>query len=324
MYSKSVYVRAIEKKERVAKIKKQSYITALSEAQSRCAELEHISLKLKMNGAQVAKCYLVGDTKGAETIVAESLELTNRKQQLEKEIGICEPKADCSECNDTGYVKGRVCKCVEAIAKEIAYSDLAKQAPLAESTFENFSLDYYSDNSENGMSDRERMRAIYDHCKNYAQNFKADSQSLLLLGGTGLGKTHLSLAIASEVIKKGYGVIYGTAQNLFNQMNREHFTYGEDADRLMQEAIECDLLIIDDLGTEFSTQFTLSCVYNIINTRILKGKPCVISSNYTLGELEKIYSPRVMSRIIGYYTMKQFFGSDIRQIKAINKLKSGK
>lgn len=324
MYSQSVYARALEKKERAAKIKKQAYINALGEAQSCCAELEQISLKLKKNGAEVAKCYLAGDAAGANELIKQSLELTNRKQQLEQEIGICEPKAECAECNDTGYVKGRICECVEAMAKDIAYADLAAEAPLQESTFDKFSLDYYSDIAQNGPSDKARMSAIYDYCKNYAANFTGGADSLLLLGGTGLGKTHLSLAIAGEVIKKGYGVIYGTAQNLFNQMNREHFSYGDDTDRLMQEVLDCDLLIIDDLGTEFSTQFTLSCVYNIINTRILKGKPCVISSNYSLGELEKIYSPRVMSRIIGYYTMKQFFGSDIRQIKAINKLKSGK
>lgn len=324
MYSQSVYARAVEKKERAAKIKKQAHLTALSEAQSRCAELEQISLKLKKNGAEIATCYLSGNKAGAEKLASQCLELTERKQQLEKEIGILEPKADCNECNDTGYIKGRVCSCVEKLAKEIAWADLAKEAPLAESSFENFSLDYYSDNSENGVSDKARMKAIFEHCKSYAENFTANSESLLLLGGTGLGKTHLSLAIAGKAIEKGYGVIYGTAQNLFNQMSREHFSYGDDTDRLMQDAIECDLLIIDDLGTEFSTQFTLSCVYNIINTRILKGKPCVISSNYSLGELEKIYSPRVMSRIIGYYTMKQFFGSDIRQIKAINKLKAGK
>lgn len=324
MYSQSVYARAVEKKERAAKIKKQAYLNALSEAQSHCAELEQISLKLKKNGAEVAMCYLAGDKAGAEKLMQQSLELTNRKQQLEKEIGVLEPKADCSECNDTGYVKGHVCKCVEAIAKEIAWADLAKEAPLADSSFDNFSLDYYSDNAENGPSDKARMTAIYEYCKNYAQNFTATSESILLIGGPGLGKTHLSLAIAGEAIKKGYGVIYGTAQNLFNQMNRDHFFYGEDADRLMQDAIECDLLIIDDLGTEFSTQFTLSCVYNIINTRILKGKPCVINSNYFLADLENFYEKRVMSRIIGNYTMKQFFGSDIRQIKAINKLKAGK
>lgn len=324
MYSQSVYARALEKKERAAKIKKQNYINAVCEAQSCCAELEQISLKLKKNGAEIAACYLVGDKAGAEALVNNSLALTERKNKLEKEIGITEPLPDCAECNDTGYVGGNICKCVEALAKDIAWEELAKDAPLEESRFDNFSLDYYSNESQNGPSDKERMTAIFNYCKDYAQNFDAKSESLLLLGGTGLGKTHLSLAIAGEAIKKGYGVIYGTAQNLFNQMSKEHFSYDEDTDRLMNQAIDCDLLIIDDLGTEFSTQFTLSCVYNIINTRILKGKPCVISSNYTLSELEKIYSPRVMSRIIGYYAMKQFFGSDIRQIKAINKLKAGK
>lgn len=324
MYSQNVYARALEKKERSAKAKKNKYINAVCEAQSCCAELEQISLKLKKNGAEVAMCYLAGDKAGAEALAKQSLELTKRKNQLEKEIGIAEPEADCKECNDTGYVGGSVCKCVEQIARDIAYDDLAKEAPLAESRFDNFSLDYYSSDAQNGVSDKERMGAIFEYCKNYAANFNAGAESLLLLGGTGLGKTHLSLAIAGEVIKKGYGVIYGTAQNLFNQMSREHFSYGEDTDRLMNEAIACDLLIIDDLGTEFPTQFTISCVYNIINTRILKGKPCIISSNYSLSDLEKTYTNRVTSRIIGNYSMKQFFGSDIRQIKAINKLKAGK
>lgn len=322
MYSESVYARALELKQRAVREKKEAEAAAYEEAVSKCEELALIGLKLKKNGAEAALLTLNGDTEGTEAIMRESVALADRKKELEAEIGLTAQRPECNECNDTGYIGSWLCSCVERIARRLAYSDLAGQAPLEQSTFENFDLNYYPDEkNETGSFPRKRMTAIYGFCRDYAAGFTTASESLLFLGGTGLGKTHLSLAMAGEIIKKGYGVIYGTAQNLFNQMSREHFSYSND-DRMLEEALACDLLIIDDLGTEFSTQFTQSCVYNIVNTRILRGKPTVISSNFTLVELEKIYSPRIMSRIIGSYTMKKFNGSDIRQIKLLKKSKT--
>ena len=161
------------------------------------------------------------------------------------------------------------------------------------------------------------MKEILDFCRDYAADFATDSPSLLLYGATGLGKTHLSLAIASEAVKKGYGVIYGSAQNLMSRLEKEHFSSGRNSEYegSEQALLECDLLIIDDLGAEFSTQFTVAELYNIINTRIMSRLPVIISTNLTPDGLEQKYTQRITSRIIGNYITLYLCGKDIRQIK---------
>jgi DNA replication protein DnaC len=164
---------------------------------------------------------------------------------------------------------------------------------------------------------------VLEYCKNYAEDFGTDSESLYLHGATGLGKTHISLAIANTVAEKGYSVIYDTAQNILSSLEREKFGHNNNGER-EKEILECDLLIIDDLGSEFSTQFTVAAIYNIINTRLLSSKPTIISTNLSIDELTDRYTPRVTSRIVGCYTIKQFKGSDIRQQKRIEEVQRGK
>ena len=161
------------------------------------------------------------------------------------------------------------------------------------------------------------MGEIAQFCKDYALDFSLESPSLFMHGATGLGKTHLSLAIANEAIARGYGVVYGSAPNMFSQLEREHFGRQYNNERTYeQELLETDLLIIDDLGVEFSTPFTVSCVYNIINSRILSRKPTIIRTNLTPRELEDKYTQRITSRIIGGFVSLRFIGRDIRQIKS--------
>ena len=135
------------------------------------------------------------------------------------------------------------------------------------------------------------------------------------MGETGLGKTHLSLAIVAAVSEKGYSVVYGPAGNLFTAAEREHFSYSGETEKL-DSMLSCDLLVIDDLGTEFLSPFTSSLFYNIINSRILENKPTIISTNLSIAEIEKRYSDRIASRFIGNYEVKRFLGEDIRQQKA--------
>ena len=176
--------------------------------------------------------------------------------------------------------------------------------PLEKSTFQNFDLDKYPDNTRNIMS------KIFDYCKNYAYNFEVNNDSLMFIGNTGLGKTHLSLAIAGVVIEKGYGVIYGSLSNILSKIENEHFS--SNSTSTIDSVCNCDLLIIDDLGTEFSTPFTRSTVYEIINHRQLNSKPTIISTNLNIDELEKAYTQRVVSRICGKYRCFEFLGNDIR------------
>ena len=181
--------------------------------------------------------------------------------------------------------------------------------PLKESKFSNFNTDLYPE------ADRENMREILEFCIGYAQQFSPDSKSLLFFGRTGLGKTHLSLAIASAAIERGYGVIYGSSQNFLNQIQDEAFGR-KDGDSL-NAILDCDLLILDDFGTEFTSSYISSAVYNIINTRILRGKPTIINTNLSLSEINSTYGERIFSRIIGNYVIKQFTGKDIRQIQML-------
>ena len=163
------------------------------------------------------------------------------------------------------------------------------------------------------------MRNIYDFCRRYADNFKKDSGNLFFTGATGLGKTHLSLAIAAEAINKGFGVVYGTAQTFAPSLERERFTRTEESGGDTLDLLnDCDLLIIDDLGMEISSSYITATIYNVIDTRITLKKPTIISTNLSMQELEKRYNERFTSRIIGFYDRLIFRGKDIRMKKKLN------
>lgn len=243
----------------------------------------------------------------------------NVKKLLEKHglpEDYLEVKYFCPECDDTGVVGTRLCSCHIQLLKDLAYEEAGKKSPLKICTFEDFKLSYYSDKAESShdASPRERMAEILEFCRQYADNFDRRAPSVLMTGQTGLGKTHLSLAIVGKVIEKGYSVLYNSAQNFFRELQNERFgKSGSSAFENMM--LECDLLVIDDLGAEFSTSFTVSALYNIVNTRINTGLPTIISTNLTLTEIENQYSNRISSRFIGEYSLLFFEGNDIRQIK---------
>ncbi|MBQ6570049.1 MAG: ATP-binding protein, partial [Clostridia bacterium] len=193
---------------------------------------------------------------------------------------------------------------------------LNEQSPLKLSSFDDIDINYYPADGAGAISPRKRMESIIGFCKKYAEDFSLSSQSLLFMGATGLGKTHLSLAIADVVTKKGFGVVYGSAQGFLNQLEQEHFGKNNaQGDEYRTMLLDCDLLILDDLGSEFSTSFTVSSIYDIINTRILSGKPTIISTNLTLAEIEDRYSERILSRLCGCYKVFKFDGSDIRTMR---------
>ena len=228
-----------------------------------------------------------------------------------------EPPYTCKKCSDTGSVGIELCSCFEKVLQDLAFEEANKKSPLRFSTFDEFRLDYYSDAEleEFRCSPRQRMTDILALCREYADTFSENSSSLLFYGATGLGKTHLSLAIAGEVIRKGYKVLYNSAQNIFSELQKEHFGK-ENVHAYETLALGCDLLIMDDLGAEFSSPFTNAALYNIINTRINLRLPTIISTNYSVHELEERYSQRISSRLIGEYVCLMFIGSDVRQKKS--------
>ncbi len=223
-----------------------------------------------------------------------------------------EPDYTCKICSDTGFKDGRLCKCHLELLKQLSYEQLCEKSPLKLSSFDEFSLDFYK--YDEGVYDL--MSRNFFFCKNYADSFDLNSDSVIMWGETGLGKTHLSLAIAGETIKKGFGVVYGSVQNLFGDVEKEHFGRSDFPDGTTEKMLlECDLLILDDLGAEFTTNFTVAVLNNVINTRLLASKPTVISTNLNMNELVSKYSRRIASRIIGEYKILTFDGRDIRQQK---------
>ena len=244
--------------------------------------------------------------------------LQDRKKKILKENGYSEDalsiKYTCPACEDTGFIGGRRCKCYINLLKEIERAKIEKIAPIDECTFESFDTNYYPEEMD-GVCPKKKAEIIKENCKRYATSFTKRSKSLLFMGNTGLGKTHLSLAIANVVINRGYSVIYGTAQNILRDLQNENFGRTDNLRYFENEILSTDLLIIDDLGTEFKNQFTVSCLYNIINSRLCAKLPTIISTNYTFEELEEKYDQRITSRITGQYSTLILVGNDIRYIK---------
>ena len=222
-------------------------------------------------------------------------------------------KYTCPICCDTGFANGEQCQCLKQLLKQESSARLNRLSPVKLCDFESFDLSFYDDaiDPKTGISPRRRMASILNFCKDYAKYFSRSSKSLLMQGNTGLGKTHLSLAIAKTAIEYGYDVVYGSVFNLLSKVERERFGKDEDEDSY-NHLLRCDLLILDDLGTEFASNYAKAAIHSIINTRQLSGLPTIISTNLTMEELMENYSDRVVSRLLNGYERLVFLGKDIR------------
>ena len=284
-------------------------------------ELKTIQIKLAQIGLNISKTFFTSKDPKADIdkLRIDSIALQNRKKQLLKANGYDDDamsiKYFCPACEDTGFINGRRCKCYVNLLKDIEREKIEKIAPIKESTFDSFNTAYYPEEGEDGVCPRKKAEIIKENCIRYATTFTKNSKSLLFMGNTGLGKTHLSLAIANVVINRGYSVIYGTAQNILRDLQNENFGRMDNLKYYESEILTTDLLILDDLGTEFKNQFTVSCLYNIINSRLCAQLPTIISTNYTFEELEDKYDQRITSRITGQYSTLILVGNDIRYIK---------
>ena len=217
---------------------------------------------------------------------------------------------ECDKCQDTGFVGIKVCSCMKRrlILAEYESSGIGKL--METQSFDTFDLSYYHG--------AENMNLVFKACREYADLFDPKkSPNMLFIGKTGLGKTHLSTSIARVVIDKSYDVRYETAQNLFSDFEYERFNRSpaDEAGGRTSKYYECELLIIDDLGTEMTNSFTVSCLYNLINTRVNSGLPMIINTNLDKDELNRRYSDRITSRLFGGFRIMMFTGTDIRQQK---------
>lgn len=287
-------------------------------ATQRRIELEAVSPELKEVNLRIARAGIdavraAGDPEAFSRLAQASVENKARRDQILQGLGLStdalDPHYTCPKCSDTGVLDGHYCTCLKALVEQLRVDSLSSVTPLKQSTFEDFKLSYYT---EPALS---RMTQVYEFCKAWAEDFDRSSESILLYGQTGLGKTHLSLAIANVVLAKGYNVVYSSAGNLFSKLEKESFGRLATDETPMDTAITCDLLILDDLGSEFTKPFVVSALYNIVNSRILAGLPTIINTNLSYAEIEAKYDPRIVSRLLGSYRMLECMGSDVRQLK---------
>ena len=260
--------------------------------------------------------------KGADARIAmEDVKRANLALQAEKKAlieenfgpGWLEEAPICPQCGGSGYVGTTMCCCLRELCRQEQEKEIALLADEGQH-FGAFRLDYYSDRPDpkTGISPRAIMSRGFDICRDYAENFTLASGNLLFNGGTGLGKTFLSACIARVVAAKGYSVAYETASHLFAKLEKHRFHPDEETALEVKRLENCDLLIIDDLGTELPGQFVTAALYSLINDRLLAGKPMVVSTNLTINEVGQRYSPQIQSRLWGSFRLLPFVGQDIR------------
>ena len=292
------------------------------EIYAKIPQIAQFDAELSRTALSVARAVLNGNA--AELI--EGLRLRNQQLQSEKrrllrENGYAEDYLEipyaCPVCKDEGFVDTKMCGCTEKALRDEAYRRLNEVSALDLYQFEDFSLDYYAAarDPQLGVAPRAQMEQVLLRCRRYAEAFGSDAPNLFLYGKTGLGKTHLSLAIAGCVIGKGYGVVYGSVSDLIGRVEQQHFSRAEQSRDLLDGLLDCDLLILDDLGAEFSNSFSVATLYNLLNTRLQRGRPTIVNTNLSMKELLDRYGERFTSRIIGCYETLRFVGSDIRQLK---------
>ena len=252
----------------------------------------------------------------------ENLSLQAEKRELLRKMGLPEDALEetpaCPLCGDTGYRNGQVCRCLRTYYAREQQKELSRMLDLGSQSFDTFDLDWYDGQRAPGQrkSAREHMEErVYNSCAEYAHHFGRRPENLLLFGAPGLGKTHLSAAIAREVSEKGFSVVYDTAGHIFEQFENQKFAREEGASSDVERVLHCDLLILDDLGSEMTTAFVQSALYQIINTRLMERRSTIISTNLLPGELARRYTPQIASRIEGEYTLLPFAGEDIRKLK---------
>lgn len=284
--------------------------------------LREIDRELQQSMAELAIAFLKKDSE--ETLGA--IRTRNQTLQAERswileagefEDGYLDDTPVCTRCGGTGYDGSQMCSCLRELCRQEQKKELTSLLGSGRESFDTFRLDVYSDayDPKLGTSPRELMRSNLNICRKYAAGFSAASGSLLFSGATGLGKTFLSACIARQIADRGFSVMYETAIRLFGDFETEKFGAQGGDGSLTRKYFDCDLLIIDDLGTELTTEFVRSAFYQIVNTRLMTNKKTIISTNLSPAELSRRYGANILSRIEGAYRILPFFGDDIRKQK---------
>ena len=294
----------------------------------RIPEIEQIDHTLRSHMAELVQLTLSKPSDMKEqlrNLQDRNLDLQMRRAELLTEYGFpidyLEEIVSCPKCRDTGYDGSNLCDCLKRRYNQELTKELSSLLKSGDESFDNFDLSYYPDSQDpqTGIIPQKAMEAVFAGCKKYAYNFPDVSSNLLLRGATGLGKTYLSACIARVVAEKGFSVCYDTATSALDAFERQKFSRSpEEADTAalkVSRMLSCDLMILDDLGTEMVTPMSTSALYTLINTRLNEGKRTVITTNCSDEALSRRYTPQICSRIQGEFLELPFFGTDIRQLK---------
>ena len=321
-YSAEVIRRARERLAQAREDRESENRQHLAEAYEKCPRIRQIDLQMRRTMAQAAQAAFRKGSDGRaemDAIRQENLALQQERAQLVGqyfEEGYLDDSPICTICGGSGYVGSNMCECLRELCRQEQKKELTFLS-AGKDRFEQFSLDYYPDRLDPVMkvNVRSLMERNLQMCRRYAATFSEKSPNLLFSGDTGLGKTFLSACIARVVADRGYSVVYESASHLFGKLERAKFYNDEQARQDSQRYTDCDLLIVDDLGTEMPSQFTTSALYTLINDRILYGRPMILSTNLNTEDFSRRYSSQVASRLNGNFQRVPFLGEDIRAKK---------
>lgn len=321
-YSAEIVRRARQKLAQRKADKDSKYQQHLQEAYEKAPRLKEIDRRLRRTMTLAAQAVFAqgGDIQGVmEQARQENLALQQEREALIRESfapGFLDENPVCPHCGGSGYLGSAMCSCLASICRDEQLSELSRLTSGQE-RFETFRLDYYSDRVDRayGASPRTIMQRNLQISQRYADAFTDGVGNLLFVGGTGLGKTFLSACIANAVADKGYGVAYESAPSLFAKLEKNRFSPDEQSRTEAEKFNTCDLLIVDDLGTEMPGNFVTAALYSLLNERLLSGKSMVVSTNLNVDEIARRYSPQIASRLQGSFKGLTFVGEDIRVLK---------
>ncbi len=329
MVSKNIYKEVLEEYEILSINAKKRFNERRELCYKKCPRIKEIEDELNMTSVKIAKAVIKANKLEKEKYLEEIKNINEKlkaeKRKLMRENGFTDSFFEdiyiCKKCKDTGFIDNKECNCFKQKLINKAY-DMSNIAEIIKvENFDSFSLDYYSKEKKEGeeMSPFENMGLILKKCTNFIEEFDEKFTNLVFYGNTGLGKTFLCRSIAKDLLDKGKIVLYITSGNLFEMFEKQQFDKdNKDVDEnILNLTKEADLLIIDDLGTEFITSFSNTELFEIINSRILSRKPTLISTNLSPEELTANYSRRIVSRLYGDYQMVKFYGNDIRVLKKL-------
>lgn len=320
-YDTGIMAAAQRKFEQDRERREQQLAQRTAEVYRRVPRVEEIDRTLRTTVAKIMLSALEQDIdpeQALKTLRESNLALQRERAELLVGAGYAYDEIDehpaCDRCHDSGFLTdGSVCRCLAAYYTREQNRRLSKMLDLGGQSFDTFSLDWYDDGQGTTL---QHMEMVLEICVNYAHKFSERSGNLLFTGAPGLGKTFLSACIAREVSNSGFSVVYDTAAHIFQQFESGKFgrdnPYEEDPDREINRYLNCDLLIMDDLGTEMLTSFVQSTFYRIVNDRLISRRKTILSTNLAIAALRERYGAAVASRLEGEYQVLPFYGKDIR------------